>query len=88
MTQKTSESSAHKQIFCADATNPIEVAHSLQGLNYPAGKEDLIKCASENGARQRVLDVINKLSDRELYDTPIKVARAISEIGHYNYFNA
>ena len=38
--------------------NPIQVQKALGGMNYPAGKEDLVKHAEEKGADEKVLSAL------------------------------
>ena len=68
-------------------TNPIEVANSLKGVDYPVDKNGLLKCARDNEARAEVITVIKKLPERE-YNDPIAISREISNIDHYATLSA
>ncbi|WP_052730749.1 DUF2795 domain-containing protein [Methanosarcina horonobensis] len=46
-------------------SNPIEVQKALKNMNYPAKKEDLIKHAKDNNARDEVMQDINNLPEKE-----------------------
>lgn len=63
-------------------TNPIEVANSLKGVEYPVDKQGLLKCARGNDACPEVIKVIKNLPERE-YDNPITISREISNIDLY-----
>jgi len=48
-------------------------------MDFPSGKDGLIKKARENNAPDDVMDLLNSLPDQE-YHTPIDVSKAISKI--------
>ena len=60
--------------------NPVQVQTYLKGVDYPAGKEDLIERATEEGAPEDVLETLNGIADRE-YQTPADLAEELSESG-------
>lgn len=66
-------------------TNPIEVAKSLRNLDYPANKRSIINCAKKNCAREEVMNVISKLSDKR-YESPFEVSREIGDLSKYIFF--
>jgi len=45
--------------------NVANVTHSLKGMDFPARKDKLVSYARDHGADQDVIDVLNKLPDRE-----------------------
>ncbi len=50
-------------------SNPAELRDRyLVGLSFPAGKEEVLARARQNGAPQRVLDVLGRVEDRQ-YDS-------------------
>ena len=57
------------------ATDPTEAQRYLQGVDYPATKQDVIQIAESNGAPQ---DMIERLQaqDQEQFDGPHEVQRA------------
>lgn len=56
-----------------------EVETYLRGIDFPSGKDGLIKKARENNAPDDVMDLLNSLPDQE-YHTPIDVSKAIGKI--------
>lgn len=47
-------------------TNPIELEDQyLQGLKFPARKNDVLEAARRNKAPQRVMDVLQRLKDQQ-----------------------
>ena len=61
------------------AVSPREVEKALKGIDYPARKQELIKCAESNNAEEVVRRVIESLPD-QTYNTPIDVTKAIGEM--------
>ncbi len=59
--------------------SPIEVEKCLKGVDYPAEKQDLMKCAKGNHASQEVIEVLKKLPE-ETYQKPTDVTKAISQV--------
>jgi hypothetical protein len=59
--------------------NPIEVQKHLKGIDYPVGKEDLIKHAQQNGADEDLQSMLEELPDEE-YETAADVSKAIGQI--------
>ena len=49
-------------------TNPADVQVYLEGINYPADKESVIRHAESKGAPEEVLTVLEYISDREYAD--------------------
>ena len=41
------------------------VSRFLKGLEFPAEKQDLLQCARRNQAEREVIDLIQKLDDRQ-----------------------
>jgi hypothetical protein len=60
-------------------TSPITVEKYLKGMDYPAGKEDLIDYAEEMEAPDEVIELLNKLPD-ESYETAADVTKAIGQV--------
>lgn len=59
--------------------NPIQVQKFLGGVDYPAKKDDLVKCAKSKGADDNVMQVLKQLPD-ESFQTPADVSKAIGKI--------
>jgi hypothetical protein len=57
--------------------SPIDLQKALSGIDYPASREELVRCAKSNNASQDVLDVLDELPDSE-YDGPSAVNQAAS----------
>jgi hypothetical protein len=60
------------------SVNPIQLQKYLGGVDYPAGKDDLVRRAQEQGADEPVLDTLRSLP-REEFNSPNDVSEAIGE---------
>lgn len=60
-------------------TNPnaIQMERYVEGLTFPASRDDLVRQASERGADEQVVNTLRKLPDIE-YDGPNAVSNALS----------
>ncbi|MFP4072185.1 MAG: DUF2795 domain-containing protein [Desulfovibrionales bacterium] len=45
--------------------SPADIAGSLKGIDFPAGKQDLIEQARHNHADQEVIDELERFPDQE-----------------------
>lgn len=61
------------------AVNPIQLQKHLSGVDYPAGKQDLIDAAREQGADEEALSTLERLPDRE-YDGPNAVSAEVGNL--------
>jgi len=68
-----------KEEISMAAVSPREVEKALKGIDYPARRQELIKCAESNNADEVVRQVIQSLPD-QTYNTPIDVTKAIGEM--------
>ena len=59
--------------------NPVQVQKFLGGLDYPAGKQDILDRARDNGADENVMDALARIPDRE-YDGPTAVSREVGQL--------
>ena len=59
--------------------SPIEVQKYLEGIEYPASKDELIQIAQDNDAGQEIFDTLNKLPDRD-YESPTEVSMEIGRL--------
>lgn len=59
--------------------NPIQVQKFLEGVDYPASKEDLIKYAKEQGADENVIATLQAMPG-DMFATPVDVSEAIGKI--------
>lgn len=61
---------------------PIEAQKALKGMDYPAGKREILEKARENSATQEVMDILEDLPDKE-YENAADVSKEFSgEIGN------
>jgi hypothetical protein len=56
--------------------NPIEVQKHLSGVDYPAGKDQIIATAEENGAPQEVIEALQQM-EGDQFDGPDDVMEAL-----------
>ena len=56
--------------------SPIDSQKALSGMDYPAGREDIVTHAEQHGADEQVLDAQGKIEDRQ-YDGPSGVSSAV-----------
>lgn len=61
------------------AVKATEIEKFLQGMQYPASKNDLNRKARDNKAPDIIIDLINSLPQRR-FNSPGDVSRAIEEI--------
>jgi hypothetical protein len=59
--------------------NPIQLQKHLSGIDYPAGEQDLIDAAREQGADEEVLSTLERLPDRQ-YDGPNAVSAEVGNL--------
>ncbi|AFZ59207.1 DUF2795 domain-containing protein [Anabaena cylindrica FACHB-243] len=60
--------------------NPVELQKHLKGVDYPAGKDELIEHAREQGADKKLLSLLEQLPEEEEYESPTDLNKAIGEI--------
>lgn len=51
-------------------TTPIELQKYLEGVDYPASKDDLVKAAERNGAPDDVLNALQELGENKFNGPP------------------
>jgi Protein of unknown function (DUF2795) len=56
--------------------SPIDVQKALSGMDYPAGKEQILEHARSHGAGKDVLDALEGIDERE-YEGPSGVSSAV-----------
>ena len=56
--------------------SPIDIQKALGGMEYPAGKDDIVKHAQDNGGDGEVLEALKGIEDRE-YEGPSGVSAAV-----------
>ena len=60
--------------------NPVEIQKHLKGVDYPADKQELIQHARQQGADQEIISLLEKLPDKEEYENPADLNKALGEI--------
>ncbi|RQR62775.1 DUF2795 domain-containing protein [Burkholderia sp. Bp9126] len=60
--------------------SPVDVQKALKGMDYPASKADVVKCAERSHADSHVIDMLKRIPDRE-YDTPASVSKEVGRLG-------
>jgi hypothetical protein len=65
-----------KETPMSDKPNPIELQKHLSGLDYPVGKDAIVRKAQDSGADDSVLDALRSLPDRQ-YEKPTHVTEAV-----------
>jgi Protein of unknown function (DUF2795) len=56
--------------------SPIDIQKALSGMDYPAGKDQIVQHAESQGADKEVLDALRGIEDRE-YEGPSGVSSAV-----------
>jgi hypothetical protein len=64
----------------ADRPTPIQVQKYLSGVDYPAGKHDLVRHAEQQGADERVLRALRSIPERR-YDGPNAISKELAHTG-------
>lgn len=62
----------------SNAPNPIQLQKHLSGVDYPAGKDDLVRAAREHGAGDDIVKALEAMPDRQYYG-PNAVSEAVTE---------
>ena len=57
--------------------NPIELQKYLKGVDYPAGRDELVQAAESNGAPREIVDALRK-ADKDSFDGPSAVQQAVA----------
>jgi hypothetical protein len=57
----------------------VNVTHHLQGMHFPASKDDLLLRARDNGAGQDTLEVLESFPEGKEFGTLADVVRAYGE---------
>jgi hypothetical protein len=56
--------------------SPIDIQKALGGMEYPAGKSDIVEHAKGKGGDKEVLEALEGIEDRE-YEGPSGVSAAV-----------
>lgn len=59
--------------------SPAQVQDYLEGIDYPVNKNDLKKHAKDQGANQEVIDLLDKLPEKD-YNSPVDVNKEVGKV--------
>lgn len=59
--------------------SPSNILHHLKGVDFPAGKDALLKQAQKNNAEDDILDIIRQLPEGE-YHTMADVLKGVGKV--------
>lgn len=59
--------------------SPANVAQYLKGIDFPAGRDDLLRQAKKNHAEKAVLDQLNQMPD-EQYESMADVMKGYGKL--------
>lgn len=59
--------------------SPSNIAKYLKGIDFPAGKEDLVDHAMEQDADEEVIEILNQMPDRD-YKSMADVMKGVGEV--------
>ncbi|GLK58602.1 DUF2795 domain-containing protein [Azotobacter vinelandii] len=59
--------------------SPSNISHHLKGIDFPAGRHDLLKQAERNGADEDVLDTLKRMPD-ERYESMADVMKGYGSV--------
>lgn len=62
-----------------ESMNPVMVQNYLEGLDYPASKDEILQIAEEQDAPERVLSVLEDVADKE-YKSPAELTKELSQL--------
>ncbi len=63
----------------AEHQTPVSVQTYLKGTDYPAGKEELLRKAHDNGAPEEVIEILEQLPQQE-FRGPDDVMKAYGQL--------
>ena len=60
--------------------SPAQIQEKLDGVDYPASKQDLINHAKKSGGgNDDVIQVLKQLPDKD-YNSPVDVSKAVGQV--------
>ena len=60
--------------------SPAQIQQSLDGVDYPATKQDLIRHAGKSGDKnEEVMKILKQLPDKD-YNSPVDVSKEVGKI--------
>ncbi len=57
----------------------LNVQTYLKGIEFPASKDEIIECATENNAPEPVLYLLNHLQDKD-FNSPADVSKMLGKL--------
>jgi len=63
----------------SEKVSAAQIQRYLKGIDYPAGKKDLVSKAKDNDAPENVMSFMNRLADKT-YRGPTEVEQEFSKI--------
>ena len=60
--------------------SPAQIQQSLDGVDYPASKQDLIKHANKSGDKnEEIMKILKQLPDKD-YNSPVDVSKEVGKM--------
>lgn len=59
--------------------SPSNIAKYLKGIDFPAGKDDLVEHAREQDADEEVIEILSQMPERD-YKTMADVMKGVGEV--------
>jgi hypothetical protein len=56
--------------------SPIDIQKALGGMDYPAGRDEIVRHAEQHGGDKEVIEALKKIEDRQ-YEGPSGVSSAV-----------
>jgi hypothetical protein len=69
----------HRMTRGMESRSPANIASFLEGISFPASKDDLMDYAEDNNTPQEVLDVLDQLPDQE-YTSMADVMSGVGQV--------
>ena len=76
-TEESGKSAIESGIHNPEKTSPIVVEKYLNGINFPASKQELIQQAKNNDAPDTIIQSLDKIADEQCFNVT-EVARETS----------
>lgn len=59
--------------------SPANIANFLEGIDFPASKDEIVNYAEDNNAPQEIIDVMDQLPDQE-YNSMADVMSGVGQV--------
>jgi hypothetical protein len=77
--ERVAHAGGEASVSTSTAVSAAEVQKFLKGMDYPAGKQDVISQAQKNNAPSDVINVLGKINDRQ-FNSAADVSKAIGDV--------